>query len=254
MRHSYGRCGDANDVDASSVTKKMRSSALKVRMRARLWAAKEVRKARRRRRSRRLRWVGVRESWTLLRGMKRLLLRKECDRRLLERCYMEGGTRAVTCRTCMMLGTCMSRLDSQRLGDTFTREISAIVCISKPLIRASSSIFHSKTTSKTPCPRNAISMPYSHVDIIMLVASLPTTSSRKKCHHINPPKTTLPTPPTSLLSPARQLSSNSRTTPAKMIFLTLASALLNRSPTILGTPPPALATLSGVANILRILV
>jgi hypothetical protein len=172
MRHSYGRCGDANDVDASSVTKKMRSSALKVRMRARLWAAKEVRKARRRRRSRRLRWVGVRESWTLLRGMKRLLLRKECDRRLLERCYM-GGTRAVTCRTCMKLGKRMSRPEGQRLGDTFTREISFIVCISKPLIRASSSILYSKTTSQTLSPRNAISMPYSHVDIIMLIASFP---------------------------------------------------------------------------------
>src|SRR5690242_9585505 len=73
-------------------------------------------------------------------------------------------------------------------------------------------------------------------------------------HYISPPKTTLPTPPTSPLTPARQLSSNSRTMPASRIFRTLASALANRSPTVLGTPWPAALTLSGVLSMDSILV
>jgi hypothetical protein len=49
--------------------------------------------------------------------------------------------------------------------------------------------------------------------------------------HINPPKTTRPTPATSLFTPARLLSSNSFTTPCTIIFRTLASAFVNISAT-----------------------
>lgn len=49
--------------------------------------------------------------------------------------------------------------------------------------------------------------------------------------HIKPPRTTLPTPATSLFTPPLLLSSNSFTTPCTMIFRTLASAFVNISAT-----------------------
>lgn len=47
--------------------------------------------------------------------------------------------------------------------------------------------------------------------------------------HIRPPKITLPTPATSLLTPLLLLSSNSFTTPCTIIFLILESAFVNIS-------------------------
>lgn len=49
--------------------------------------------------------------------------------------------------------------------------------------------------------------------------------------HINPPSTTFPTPATSLFAPLLLASSNSLTTPARMILRTRASAFANKSPT-----------------------
>lgn len=49
--------------------------------------------------------------------------------------------------------------------------------------------------------------------------------------HISPPRTTLPIPAISLFAPLLLASSNSLMIPATITFLSLASALLNKSPT-----------------------